>query len=44
MQQGVAGVRSPLDLLHELTPEDVRATLQATSLLSGAPSALPLQQ
>jgi integron integrase len=33
MQQGVAGVRSPLDVLAELTGEEVRAAVEATGRL-----------
>jgi hypothetical protein len=35
MQQGVAGVRSPLDLLDELHPEDVQAAVLATRRREG---------
>jgi integron integrase len=35
-RQGVAGVRSPLDLLDELTGDDVAAAVHATRTLAGA--------
>ncbi|HEX5269640.1 MAG TPA: integron integrase [Gemmataceae bacterium] len=40
MQQGVAGVRSPLELLDDLSAEQVRAAVEATRLLAGRPTAL----
>jgi hypothetical protein len=34
MQQGVAGVRSPLDLLDDLQDDDVRAAVAATGRIA----------
>ena len=34
MEKGVAGVRSPLDLLDDLGPEEVTAAVNATHRLS----------
>jgi len=39
MEKGVAGTRSPLDLLDDLAPEEVRAAADATRAL-GAPARL----
>lgn len=36
MQQGVAGVQSPLDLLSDLSGDEVRAAVAATRRLDGA--------
>jgi integron integrase len=41
MEQGVAGVRSPLDLLDELADDEVQAAVQATRRLAGPTSAAP---
>jgi integron integrase len=38
MEKGVAGTRSPLDVLDELRPEDVEAAVNATHTLNGSSS------
>ena len=35
MERGVSSVRSPLDVLSELTPQDVQAAVDATRQLQG---------
>ena len=35
MQKGVAGTRSPLDVLDDLTREEVEAALDATRMMGG---------
>jgi hypothetical protein len=39
MEKGVAGVRSPLDLLDELDSETVKAAVNATRHLGAVPTA-----
>jgi integron integrase len=41
MERGVAGVRSPLDWLEELRPEDIQAALDATNRLASPASPTP---
>jgi hypothetical protein len=38
MADGVAGVRSPLDLLDDLVPEDVQAAMDAGRAANGRPA------
>jgi integrase len=38
MEKGVAGVRSPLDLLDELSAQDIDGALDATRRLQGVPA------
>jgi hypothetical protein len=40
MARGVSAVRSPLDVLHGLAPDEVQAAVEATRRLHG-PAALP---
>ena len=42
MAKGVAGVRSPLDLLSELSGEEIQAALAATRRLGGSAPRLPV--
>jgi integron integrase len=42
MQQGVAGVRSPLDLLDDLAPEDVAGAVEETQRRTGSVPACPV--